>query len=118
MKNKFLAVPIMALMMFSLLFFGVGCEKVRRCDDYEYGRFCKLSEPHEHPYVDYKIQAVFLSNGEVKGITGHIPAQFRESDTVFVKISLKEVYPKGKLTNTAADNMSVYKIMCIEEEPS
>lgn len=32
MKNKFLTVPIMALMMFSLLFFWIGCKKTENIE--------------------------------------------------------------------------------------
>ncbi len=118
MKKKLFILPIVASIVFVFLLFMTGCEKLRYCSNYEYGRYYKLANPYPHPYADYEIQAVFLSGGEVKGITGRIPAQFRVSDTIPVRVSLKEVYPKGKITNESSDNVPVYKIICIEEDPS
>ncbi len=77
------------------------------------GNFVYLSESYKHSYAKYEIKAIFFSDNENElpfCISQNIPIKYKNTDTLFVKIDLVEIYPKDKGVLLIGDNVPVYKI--------
>ena len=82
------------------------------------GKFVYLSESYKHPYAKYEIKAIFFSDNKNElpfCISQNIPIKYKNTDTLFVKIDLVEIYPTDKGMLLVGDNVPVYKIKNIKE---